>query len=97
MEKSQPEISNQQLFAKLLDVEKLLTTPKIEKGLWSMQDIADYCGLSYGHVSTFIIADPKFPAPVNIPSSRNGRPKRLFIREDVINFFAKNKQKKISV
>ena len=61
-------ISNNQLFAKLCEVEKLLSTPKVEKGLWTIQDIADYMGFSYGYVFKNIISAPRFPVPIDIKS-----------------------------
>ena len=87
-------ISNNQLFAKLCEVEKLLITPKVEKGLWTIQDIADYMGFSYGHVFKNIIPDPRFPAPVDIESRTNKDPKKLFVSEEVKAFFTRHKRKK---
>lgn len=82
-------ISNNQLFAKLCEVEKLLTKPKVEKGLWTIQDIADYMGFSYGHVFKNIIPDPRFPAPIDIESRTNKDPKKLFVSEEIKAFFAR--------
>lgn len=81
-------ISNNQLFAKLYEVEKLLITPKVEKGLWTIQDIADYMGFSYRHVFKNIIPDPRVPAPVDIESRTNKAPKKLFVSEEVKAFLS---------
>lgn len=91
----QQKITNEQLFAKLCDVEKLLNTQKIEKGLWEIQDIADYCGFSYHHTYSYIISDPRFPASIDISGKGGSRTKRLYLKKDVIEFFAKHKQKKV--
>lgn len=90
---TQQAVTNEQLFAKLCDVEKLLAEPKVEKGLWDIQDVADFCGMSYGHVYSNIVSDPRFPAPVDI-GSRTGKPKKLFLGKEVKAYFEKNKQKK---
>lgn len=90
---TQQAVTNEQLFAKLCDVEKLLAEPKVEKGLWGIQDVADYCGMSYHHVYSNIVSDPCFPAPVDI-GSRTGKPKKLFIGKEVKAYFEKRKQKK---
>ena len=73
-------ISNNQLFAKLCEVKKLLITPKVEKGLWTIQDIADYMGFSY--------------VPIDIKSQTKKDPKKLFVSEEVKAFFARHKRKK---
>ena len=87
-------ISNNQLFAKLCEVEKLLITPKVEKGLWTIQDIADYMGFSYGYVFKNIISAPRFPVPIDIKSQTKQDPKKLFVSEEVKAFFARHKRKK---
>lgn len=91
-------ITNEQLFHKMCEVEALLANPKVEKGLWSIQDIADYCGLSYTHTYTYIVTDPKFPAPVDIQGKDgSNKSKRLFVKTEVIAFFNKHKKKKYRV
>ena len=86
------QITNEQVFNKLCEVEKLLLEPKIEKGLWEIQDIADYCGLSYHHVYSNIVSDPKFPSPIDLTG--NEKQKKLFFKKEVIAFFERRKRKK---
>lgn len=95
MEEQAIPITNEQLFQKLCDVEKLLLTPKVEKGLWSIQDIADYMGFSYIHTSTNIVTDPRFPAAIDMKGRKGAKDaKKLFMREEVIKFFSTHKRKK---
>lgn len=98
MEISENKITTEQLFTKMCEVQSLLENPKVEKGLWEIQDIADYCGLSYAHTYQNIVTDPRFPAPVDIQSKEGSkRSKRLFVREEVITFFTKHKKKKYRI
>lgn len=53
-------VTNEQVFEKLCAIEELLLTPQIEKGLWSIKDVANYMDLSYGHVYENIVTDPRF-------------------------------------
>ncbi|MGX2968677.1 helix-turn-helix transcriptional regulator [Ursidibacter sp. B-7004-1] len=94
MEKQTTEITTAQLFAKMCEVQEMLENPKVEKGLWNIQDVADYCGLSYHHVYSTIISDPRFPAPVDLQSRADGNSKRLFVKKEVIAFFERYKKKK---
>lgn len=88
------EISVEQLFAKLCEVEQLLKSQKEQKGIWNIQDIADYCGMSYRHVYGNIVSDPRFPAAVDLPSRTGGKCKPVFVRDEVIRYFVQNKKKK---
>lgn len=91
----QQKITNEQLFDKMCEVQALLEKPKVEKGLWDIQDIANYCGFGYDHTYKNIITDPRFPAPIDLQGKAGSkRTKRLFIRQEVIQFFEKNKQRK---
>lgn len=94
METQTTEITNEQLFAKMCEVQEMLANPKVEKGLWNIQDVADYCGLSYHHVYSNIITDLRFPAPVDLQGRTDGNTKRLFIKTEVIAFFERYKKKK---
>lgn len=94
MEETQLSITPELLFHKICEVQSLLENPKVEKGLWDIHDVADYCGLSYNHTYSNIVSDPRFPAPVDIQGKDGGKAKRLFIREEVIAFFTKHKKKK---
>ena len=72
------QISNEQLFAKLDEVQTLLTGNRFlgidEKSveLWSIEDIAAYSKFSTRTVQAWISA-PYFPKPVLVPSQRNPR------------------------
>lgn len=68
---------------------------KTEKGLWDIQDVADYCGFSYRHVYGWIITDPRFPAEVDLQSRTGGKAKRVFVAQEVKDFFARYKKKKV--
>lgn len=87
-------VTNEQVFQKLCAVEQLLRAPKVEKGLWDIQDIADYMGLSYGHVYENIITDSRFPAAVDLSSRKGVKAKRLFPKNEVVAFFERHRQKK---
>lgn len=50
--------------------------------------------LSYGHVYENIVTDPRFPAPVDIPGKDGAKPKKLYIKTEVISYFERHKQKK---
>ncbi|WP_032092091.1 hypothetical protein [Necropsobacter rosorum] len=92
-------VTNEQVMKKLVEIEGLLLAvqekeSKEPKGLWDIQDIADYSGFSYRHTYGNIISDPRFPAPVNLQSRTGGKCKPLFVKDEVIEFFVKNKKKK---
>ncbi|MDP0106952.1 hypothetical protein [Glaesserella parasuis] len=87
-------VTNEQVFEKLCAIEELLLTPQIEKGLWSIKDVANYMDLSYRHVYENIVTDPRFPAPVDIPGKDGAKPKKLYIKTEVISYFERHKQKK---
>lgn len=88
-------ITIEQVFQKICEVQKALDKPKVEKGLWEIQDVANYCGFSYTHTYKNIVADPRFPPPVDIQSTEGSKKsKSLFLREEVIRFFEKHKKKK---
>lgn len=93
---SEKVITNEQVMEKLAVIEKLIMEQhaKESKGLWDINDVATYCGFSYRHTYGNIISDPKFPAPVNLQSRTGGKCKALFIKDEVIEFFVKNKKKK---
>lgn len=88
------EITNAQLFAKMCAIEARLNSPTVEKGLWNIQDVANYCGLSYHHVYSHIITDPRFPAQVDLQGRTGGGTKALFVSKEVIAFFERHKKKK---
>lgn len=89
-------VTNEQVMEKLVELEGLILAvqAKESKGLWDIQDVADYSGFSYRHTYGNIISDPKFPAPVNLQSRTGGKCKTLFVKDEVIEFFVKNKKKK---
>lgn len=89
-------VTNEQVMEKLVELEKLILSVKTKeaKGLWDIQDVADYCGFSYRHTYGNIISDPRFPAPVNLQSRTGGKCKSIFVKDEVIEFFIKNKKKK---
>lgn len=93
---TQSVISNAQILEKLTALEQLVMQMKGEdkKGLWGIQDVADYCGMSYRHVYGNIVADPRFPAQVDVQSRTGGNSKPLFVKEEVIEFFKRYKKKK---
>ncbi len=85
-------ITNEQLFNKLCEVEKMLANPKVEKGLWDMQDIASFAGVSVAYTYNFT-KDPRFPAPVELTGRTGKSARKLFLASDVIAFFEKSKAK----
>lgn len=89
-------VTNEQVMEKLLELEALIVTNQAKevKGIWTIQDVADYCGFSYRHTYGSIITDPKFPAAVNLQSRTGGKCKPVFVKDEVIEFFAKNKKRK---
>lgn len=89
-------VTNEQVMEKLEALERLVLAQQSRdiKGLWDIQDIADYSGFSYRHTYGNIISDPRFPAPVNLQSRTGGKCKPLFVKDEVIEFFVKNKKKK---
>ncbi|OOF45984.1 hypothetical protein [Rodentibacter trehalosifermentans] len=89
-------VTNEQVMEKLEALERLVLAQQSReiKGLWDIQDVADYSGFSYRHTYGNIISDPKFPAPVNLQSRTGGKCKTLFVKDEVIEFFVKNKKKK---
>lgn len=88
----QQTITNEQLFKKICEVQALFSQEK--RGLWTIQDVADFCGFSYHHTYREIVSDPRFPAPVDIAGRTGGKSKNLFLKDEVIEFFSRNKKKK---
>ena len=86
-------ITNEQLYNKLGEVERMLASPKVEKGLWDMQDIASFAGVSVAYTYNFT-KDPRFPAPVELTGRTGKSSRKLFLASDVTAFFEKSKAKK---
>lgn len=70
-------ITNETLFEKLSEVQAMLTAQGKYAGLdensvqlWDLQDIADYCKISYRQAQC-ITAAPYFPKAVFMPSQRD--------------------------
>ena len=104
MKNTQPiqTVTNEQLYAKLCELEALLNKPTIHehsREIWTIQDIADYLGFSYRHVYGSIISDPKFPAPLNLQSRTGSRQnsKDLYISGEVVQFCLNNKKAKARI
>ncbi|BDE04558.1 hypothetical protein NM952_08590 [Pasteurella multocida subsp. multocida] len=89
----QQTITNEQLFKKICEVQQALFSQE-KRGLWTIQDVADFCGFSYHHTYREIVSDPRFPAPVDIAGRTGGKSKNLFLKDEVIEFFSRNKKKK---
>lgn len=107
LKESGQEIDNKMLFRKLCEVEKLLKNLSEEKKdsrfeninensreIWTIHDIAKYCGFSYEHVFRSIITSKRFPAPVDIPSRTGGNAKKIYIAGEVVSYFLNNKRMK---
>ncbi|EGP03035.1 hypothetical protein AAUPMG_11821, partial [Pasteurella multocida subsp. multocida str. Anand1_goat] len=53
----QQTITNEQLFKKICEVQQALFSQE-KRGLWTIQDVADFCGFSYHHTYREIVSDP---------------------------------------
>lgn len=87
----QSTINNDHIYEKLTEIEELLKKPKVEKQLLTIQEVADFLGLSYDHTYSYIIKQKDFPNPVLIKGN-GAKPKRMFLKEDVMNFIKKKRE-----
>ncbi|MCT8824716.1 hypothetical protein Q7506_05670 [Glaesserella parasuis] len=93
-------VSNEQVFAKLCEVEALLRERPLNENsreLWTVQQVADYFQCTYDHASRCIVSDPRFPAAVDIQGRTGGKSKNLYISGEVVQFCLKQKKKKAKI
>lgn len=87
-------ISNEQLFAKLCEVQHQLALNENSRELWTTKEVAEYFKVTTSHASRFIMVDPRFPAPIDIPSRTGGNSKNLYIAGEVVQYAMKYRKRK---
>lgn len=93
-------VSNEQVFAKLCEVEALLRERPLNENsreLWTVQQVADYFQCTYDHASRCIVSDPRFPAAVDIKGRTGGKSKNLYVSGEVVQFCLRQKKKKAKI
>lgn len=91
-------VSNEQVFAKLCEVEALLREQKQpnedSRELWNRAQVASYFGMSEDHTARCVLTHPRFPAPVDIKGRTGGKSKDLYIAGEVVRFCLQNRKSK---
>ncbi|EXI61647.1 hypothetical protein MHD_05590 [Mannheimia granulomatis] len=90
-------VTNEQVFAKLCEVEQLLRTKSVNehsRELWGLEEVAAYFGYSKEHTSRSITSMPNFPRAVALDGLRGkGRAYKKWVSGEVVQFCMKWKMK----
>lgn len=90
-------VTNEQVFAKLCEVEQLLRTKAVNeysRELWDLGDVAAYFGYSKEHTSRSITSMPNFPKAIALDGLRGkGRAYKKWVSGEVVQFCMKWKVK----
>lgn len=93
-------VSNEQVFAKLCDLEALLkarTLNEDSRELWTLKQVAAYFHCTPEHASRCIVSDPRFPAAVDVLGRTGGESRNLYISGEVVKFCLRQKKKKAKI
>lgn len=93
-------VSNEQVFAKLCEVEALLRERPLNENsceLWTVQQVADYFQCSPGHAARCIVSDARFPAAVDVQGRTGGKSMNLYVSGEVVRFCLRQKKKKAKI
>ncbi|MGX2974670.1 hypothetical protein [Ursidibacter arcticus] len=88
MEKVEQVVTNEQVFAKLCEVEKLLKCKGVNehsRELWDLEDVANYFGYTKEHTCRSVTASPHFPKPIAVQGLR-GRGAKKWVSGEVVQF-----------
>ncbi|MDH2998073.1 hypothetical protein A1D22_09315 [Pasteurellaceae bacterium LFhippo2] len=93
-------VSNEQVFAKLCEVEQLLKAQQINENsreLWTIQQVAEYFQCTPEHTYRSIVTSPHFPPAVDIEGRTGKRSKNLYVSGEVVEFCLRRKKKKAKI
>ncbi|QLB14876.1 hypothetical protein A6B39_05115 [Mannheimia granulomatis] len=83
-------VTNEQVFAKLCEVERLLKTKGVNehsREVWGLEDVAAYFGYSKEHTSRSVVSSPHFPKPIALDGLRGkGRGAKKWVSGEVVKF-----------
>ncbi|HHW7518426.1 TPA: hypothetical protein ACU18R_000081 [Mannheimia haemolytica] len=83
-------VTNEQVFAKLCEVERLLKTKGVNehsRELWDLGDVAAYFGYTKEHTSRSVVSSPHFPKPIALDGLRGkGRGAKKWVSGEVVKF-----------
>ena len=80
---TKPKDGNQDILEKILA--ELQSATGREKGLWKIQDIANYCSCSLAP-AYIIVKNRNFPRPIRLPTSSNGSGGKRWVAKEVIAY-----------
>lgn len=88
-------VTNEQVFAKLCEIEKLLKATVINEPeeinehsseVWDLGDVAKYFGYSKGHTCRSITSSPHFPKPIAVKGLRGKTGRKKWVSGEVVQF-----------
>lgn len=85
-------VTNEQVFAKLCEVEQLLKVKGVNeysRELWDLGDVAAYFGYTEEHTSRSITSSPHFPRPIAVKGLRGKTGRKKWVSGEVVQFCMK--------
>lgn len=82
-------VTNEQVFAKLCEVERLLKTKGVNehsRELWDLGDVATYFGYTEEHTSRSITSSNHFPRPIAVKGLRGKTGRKKWVSGEVVQF-----------